>query len=141
MPPERTLAALSRELYRLEGALPALAVRREFEDKVQAGQFVVVKGETGSGKSTQLPQYLADMRGIQGQVGDNAAEQFCSVNCNASAWIARTQAHDSANAGNQDGMFNYNIFVYTMQTHATADILCCTSWYISSCMRWLEQVP
>ncbi|DBA71364.1 TPA: hypothetical protein ACH3X2_011173 [Trebouxia sp. C0005] len=68
MPPERTLAALSRELYRLEGALPALAVRREFEDKVQAGQFVVVKGETGSGKSTQLPQYLADMRGIQGQV-------------------------------------------------------------------------
>ena len=68
MKPEPTLAALSRELYRLEGALPALAVRREFEQQIQAGQFLVVKGETGSGKSTQLPQYLADMHSIQGQV-------------------------------------------------------------------------
>lgn len=65
MSPEVTLAALARELYRLEGALPALAVRRQFEAAIQAGQFVVVKGETGSGKSTQLPQYLADMRCLQ----------------------------------------------------------------------------
>ncbi len=65
----RTRAALAREVYRLESALPALAVRPEFEKAVRAGQFIVVKGETGSGKSTQLPQYLADMRGIDGQVG------------------------------------------------------------------------
>ena len=64
----RTRAALAREVYRLESALPALAVRPEFEKAVRAGQFIVVKGETGSGKSTQLPQYLADMRGIDGQV-------------------------------------------------------------------------
>ncbi len=68
MPFAPTRAALCRELYRLQGALPALAVRREFEAAINAGQFVVVKGETGSGKSTQLPQYLADMRGICGQV-------------------------------------------------------------------------
>ncbi|KAL3130380.1 hypothetical protein ABBQ38_008205 [Trebouxia sp. C0009 RCD-2024] len=67
MNPEPTLAALAREVYRLEGALPALAVRKEFEAAIEAGQFVVVKGETGSGKSTQLPQYLVDMRCIQGK--------------------------------------------------------------------------
>ena len=55
-------------MYRLEGALPALAVRPEFEAAVNAGQFTVVKGETGSGKSTQLPQYLADMRCVQGRL-------------------------------------------------------------------------
>ncbi len=68
MDPPRTRAALAREIYRLQNALPALAMRREFETAVHAGQFIVVKGETGSGKSTQLPQYLADMRGIDGQV-------------------------------------------------------------------------
>ena len=72
MPPHPTIAALHRELYRLEGALPALAVRPDFEKAVRAGQCIVVKGETGSGKSTQLPQYLADMQGIQGQVGQAA---------------------------------------------------------------------
>jgi HrpA-like RNA helicase len=46
-------------------------MRREFEKAVHAGQFIVVKGETGSGKSTQLPQYLADMRGIDGQVSSS----------------------------------------------------------------------
>ncbi|KAL3130393.1 hypothetical protein ABBQ38_008218 [Trebouxia sp. C0009 RCD-2024] len=65
MDPEPTLAALAREVYCLEGALPALAVRKEFEAAVEAGQFVVVKGETGSSKSTQLPQSLVDMRCIQ----------------------------------------------------------------------------
>ena len=76
MDKEPTLAALARELYRLEGALPALAVRKEFEAAIEAGQFVVVKGETGSGKSTQLPQYLVDMRCIQGK---QVRIQGCSV--------------------------------------------------------------
>ncbi len=62
---------MAREVYRLQNALPALAMRREFEKAVHAGQFIVVKGETGSGKSTQLPQYLADMRGIDGQVSSS----------------------------------------------------------------------
>lgn len=59
---------MHRELYRLEGALPTLAKRTQFEEAVNSGQFIVVKGETGSGKSTQLPQYLADMGSLQGQV-------------------------------------------------------------------------
>ena len=65
---QQQAAAVHRECYRLEGALPTLAKRRDFEDAVNGSQFVVLKGETGSGKSTQLPQYLADMPSLKGQV-------------------------------------------------------------------------
>ena len=59
---------MSRELFRLEMALPVLSARARFEALVGgAGRFLVVKGSTGSGKSTQLPGYLADMRMFAGQ--------------------------------------------------------------------------
>ena len=62
-------AILKRELFRFETALPTLSWRAEFEDKVRSRQVVVVKGAAGCGKSTQLPQYLADMLDPQcGQV-------------------------------------------------------------------------
>ena len=50
-----------RECFRLASCLPALAKRVEFEEKITESQFLVVMGQTGSGKSTQLTQYLADM--------------------------------------------------------------------------------
>ena len=68
LPVQLQLEPVSRELYRLRGALPTLATRTHFEEAVNSSQFIVVKGETGSGKSTQLPQYLADMASLQGQV-------------------------------------------------------------------------
>ena len=54
--------ALKREAYRLErNHLPALAYRSEFEMQIQTSQVLVVRGQTGSGKSTQLIQYLAEL--------------------------------------------------------------------------------
>ncbi len=50
-----------REIFRLSSKLPALAKREEFEELIENNRFVVVMGQTGSGKSTQLAQYLADM--------------------------------------------------------------------------------
>jgi HrpA-like RNA helicase len=50
-----------REIFRFTAPLPALSKRQDFENAVNDNQFVVVMGQTGSGKSTQLTQYLADM--------------------------------------------------------------------------------
>ena len=40
--------------------LPVYQFKDELIDAVQKNQFVVVEGETGSGKTTQIPQFLVD---------------------------------------------------------------------------------
>ncbi|CAN0878421.1 ATP-dependent RNA helicase DEAH12, chloroplastic [Linum grandiflorum] len=49
-----------REIRRLEDGLPIYAHRREILARIKASQIMVLIGETGSGKSTQLVQFLAD---------------------------------------------------------------------------------
>eukprot|EP00732_Lithocolla_globosa_P000298 Lithocolla_globosa_v1_NODE_82_length_6720_cov_15.294779.p1 type:complete len:1901 gc:universal NODE_82_length_6720_cov_15.294779:819-6521(+) len=51
---------LKRETYRLQNRLPALAKRLEVEQCLKESQYLVIKGHTGSGKSTQIPAYLLD---------------------------------------------------------------------------------
>ena len=50
--------------------LPVYALKRQFMEGMAQNQVLIVRGETGSGKTTQLTQYLAEMgfsaRGIIG---------------------------------------------------------------------------
>ncbi|UMB72027.1 ATP-dependent RNA helicase HrpA [Mycobacterium paraterrae] len=50
--------------------LPISARRQEIADVIQANQVVVIAGETGSGKTTQLPKICLDIgRGVRGMIG------------------------------------------------------------------------
>ena len=50
--------------------LPVVARRQEIADAVRDHQVIVLCGETGSGKSTQLPKILIEMgRGLTGVIG------------------------------------------------------------------------
>ncbi|WP_374204981.1 ATP-dependent RNA helicase HrpA, partial [Actinotalea sp. C106] len=50
--------------------LPVSARREEIADAIRDHQVVIVAGETGSGKTTQLPKILLDLgRGRDGQIG------------------------------------------------------------------------
>ncbi|WCJ18785.1 ATP-dependent RNA helicase DEAH11 chloroplastic [Euphorbia peplus] len=49
-----------RECRRLDSGLPIYGFRREILEQIHLQQAIVLIGETGSGKSTQLVQYLAD---------------------------------------------------------------------------------
>jgi HrpA-like RNA helicase len=68
--PKQVLSQMFREVKRLEAALPALCMRDHIEKALRNPdhRFVIVKGHTGSGKSTQLPQYIGDMEDFAGKV-------------------------------------------------------------------------
>jgi ATP-dependent helicase HrpA len=65
---ERRRAQLPRPTY--PEALPILARREEILQAVAAHPVVIVCGETGSGKTTQLPKMLLEIgRGVSGMIG------------------------------------------------------------------------
>ena len=56
--------------FRYDPALPINARREEIRAAVERDPVVIVCGETGSGKTTQLPKMLLEMgRGRQGRIG------------------------------------------------------------------------
>ncbi|KAH9292074.1 hypothetical protein KI387_042739, partial [Taxus chinensis] len=57
---EQLYSIIVRECSRLESSLPMYSSRREILQLVHFHQVMVLIGETGSGKSTQLVQFLAD---------------------------------------------------------------------------------
>ncbi|XP_022943236.1 ATP-dependent RNA helicase DEAH12, chloroplastic-like [Cucurbita moschata] len=56
----RIHSLILRECRRLEDSLPMYSCRREILRQIYSQQVMVLIGETGSGKSTQLVQFLAD---------------------------------------------------------------------------------
>ncbi|GKV23473.1 hypothetical protein SLEP1_g33189 [Rubroshorea leprosula] len=62
---DRTHRLILRECRRLEDGLPIYTCRQEILNRIHYEQILVLIGETGSGKSTQLVQFLADS-GIAG---------------------------------------------------------------------------
>jgi ATP-dependent helicase HrpA len=65
---ERRRANLPRPAY--PDDLPVVARRAEIADAIAANQVVIVCGETGSGKTTQLPKICIELgRGVAGLIG------------------------------------------------------------------------
>src|SRR5258708_3644517 len=85
-PFDRSLATLKEELERsiarrkrraellpkpkLDLDLPILARKEDIKKTITENQVVVICGETGSGKTTQLPQICLELgRGVAGMIG------------------------------------------------------------------------
>src|SRR5258706_6001393 len=72
---ERSLARVAerqRSLVapRFPEELPVSALREEIAQTIAAHQVVIVSGETGSGKTTQLPKICLTLgRGVRGMIG------------------------------------------------------------------------
>ena len=68
----RRLASVRREsrpTLRCDPSLPIAATRAEIVERLRVEPVLIVVGETGSGKSTQLPQFCLEAeRGIDGQI-------------------------------------------------------------------------
>jgi ATP-dependent helicase HrpA len=73
----RRAAAPERIAYPEE--LPITARRRELLDAIAANQVVIVAGETGSGKSTQLPKMCLELgRGVLGYIGQTQPRRIAA---------------------------------------------------------------
>lgn len=57
---KRRLATLKHEIKRLQFHLPIYARRKDLIEAVRSNRVLILKADTGSGKSTQLVQYLVD---------------------------------------------------------------------------------
>ncbi|MEZ7898615.1 MAG: DEAD/DEAH box helicase, partial [Flaviflexus sp.] len=65
--PQQRRAAVPKIIY---PDLPVSARREEIANAIAAHQVVIVAGETGSGKTTQLPKICLELgRGINGMIG------------------------------------------------------------------------
>ena len=62
-PPSRLKSIEQRKIERKRAALPIFAAEQEFCQRLKNERLLVVTAETGSGKSTQLPQYAAEYFG------------------------------------------------------------------------------
>jgi len=70
------------EWQKSRGNLPASALREQLREKLQSQDVLVVSGETGSGKTTQVPQFILENETEAGQGGK------CSVLCTQPRRIA-----------------------------------------------------
>ena len=75
-------ARLVRELPSIEydSELPVSAKKELIADTIQKNQVVIVCGETGSGKTTQLPKICLELgRGQQGLIGHTQPRRIAAV--------------------------------------------------------------
>ncbi|CAM6038869.1 unnamed protein product [Sphagnum compactum] len=69
-------------MLKSRAALPMAAVKDQLLSKIKENEVVVVGGETGCGKTTQVPQYLLDEMIAEGRGG------FCNIVCTQPRRIA-----------------------------------------------------
>lgn len=63
----RKYSARYYEILEKRKKLPVYEFKDELEEKVRNNQVIIVEGETGSGKTTQIPQFLLPLLAVPGQ--------------------------------------------------------------------------
>ena len=84
-------------------ALPVSERRQEIAEAVRAHQVVVVAGETGSGKTTQLPKICLDLgRGIRGTIGHTQPRRLAAAlsrSASPTSCTARSATRSASRSG------------------------------------------
>ncbi len=84
--------------------LPVSARRQEIAEAVTHHQVVIVAGETGSGKTTQLPKICLELgRGVSGMIGHTQPRRI------AARSVAERIAHELGTAIGHDGVVGYQV--------------------------------
>ena len=84
-PDEAQQQARMRDLVAVRSALPIWPCRDALVAEARTNRVLIVVGETGSGKSTQLPQFLLQARARQ-RFCRAAPSHPCVFRCRATCW-------------------------------------------------------
>ncbi|CAI7885728.1 unnamed protein product [Closterium sp. NIES-54] len=120
-------------MKRKRGELPMAAVREEVVKALREGDVVVVSGETGSGKTTQVPQYIFEEAEASGKAG------FCNIVCTQPRRIAAISVAERVAAerceppvgsgcrgGGPAGVVGYHVRLDAVKTWDTRILFCTT---------------
>ncbi|XP_066565587.1 ATP-dependent DNA/RNA helicase DHX36 [Amia ocellicauda] len=125
------------EMLKFREKLPSYGMRRELVDLIRKNQVVVVSGETGCGKTTQVPQFILDDY-IEREMGS-----LCRVVCTQPRRISAisvaervaVERAESCGDGNSSG---YQIRLQCQLPRKQGSILYCTTGII---LQWLRSDP
>ncbi|TFY64181.1 hypothetical protein EVJ58_g2777 [Rhodofomes roseus] len=101
--------------------LPAFSARDQFLDMLERSRCVVVVGETGCGKTTQLPQFVLDSMILDGQ-GSNASIIVTQPRRLSAIGVAARVSTERL----EDGSIGYAIRGESKQDHRTKVLFCTT---------------
>jgi len=124
-----------KKMLEFRKKLPSYTMREELMDLINKNQVVVVSGETGCGKTTQVPQFILDHCIEAGQGAT------CRVVCTQPRRIAATSVAERVadergeNLGESVG---YQIRLESRLPRKNGSILYCTTGIV---LQWLRGVP
>ncbi|XP_036369202.1 ATP-dependent DNA/RNA helicase DHX36 isoform X3 [Octopus sinensis] len=134
---ERSKSTSYQKMLQFRKKLPSYDMRKELVDKIQNNQVVVISGETGCGKTTQVPQFILDDYLEQGM------GSTCSIICTqprriSAVSVAQRVADERDVACGQGSEVGFQIRLERELPRERGSILFCTTGIV---LKWLESDP
>ncbi|GAB6031855.1 ATP-dependent DNA/RNA helicase dhx36 [Chamberlinius hualienensis] len=125
-----------REMQSFRQSLPAYAKCQEILDALNRNQAIVISGETGCGKTTQVPQFILDSF-IQSGNGT-----MCNIICTqprriSAISVAERVAEERSEVCGE-GQVGYHIRLENKRPHSDGSIVYCTTGIV---LKYLESDP
>lgn len=126
-----------REMAKFRKKLPAYSMREEILDLIESNQVVVITGETGCGKTTQVTQFILDYYIMNGE--GSTCKIVCTQPRRISAIaVAERVAHERGEKCGNNNSVGYQIRLESKMPRETGSILYCTTGIM---LQWLRSDP
>lgn len=118
-------SAAVRRMMEFRKMLPAYKMRQEIVDLIESNRVVVISGETGSGKTTQIPQFILDAYIDMGK--GSTCKVICTQPRRISAIAVAERVAEERGERCGEGSAGYQIRLECRMPRERGSILFCTT--------------
>nr|CAB3237884.1 ATP-dependent RNA helicase DHX36 [Phallusia mammillata] len=134
---KKKTSKLYNKMQTIRQRLPSHKIQKELIDLINSNQIIVISGETGCGKTTQIPQYILDDAIYRG-VGSS-----CKVVCTqprriSAVSVAERVAKERDERCGEGNSCGYQIRLQNRLPRQNGSILYCTTGIL---VQWLRSDP